>query len=68
MPRIGGLFVISATPIREGYSVVGSAWSVKRISDLPGLKRRDGETLAQLLTREPTRCLPTDTGGFLDAP
>lgn len=34
-----GLFLISAMPIREGYSVVGSAWSVKRISDLPGANR-----------------------------
>jgi len=34
-----GLFLISATPIREGYSIVGSAWTVKRISDLPGANR-----------------------------
>jgi signal transduction histidine kinase len=34
-----GLFLISAVPIREGYSVVGSAWSVKRIADLPGANR-----------------------------
>src|SRR5271167_293922 len=26
-------------PIREGYSVIGSAWSVKRIVDLPGANR-----------------------------
>jgi signal transduction histidine kinase len=34
-----GLLLISATPIREGYSVIGSAWSVKRIVDLPGANR-----------------------------
>jgi len=34
-----GLFLISAMPIREGYSVVGSAWSVKHLSDLPGTNR-----------------------------
>jgi signal transduction histidine kinase len=26
-------------PIREGYSIVGSAWTMKRISDLPGANR-----------------------------
>ena len=34
-----GLFVISAAPIHVGFSVVGSAWTVKRISDLPGANR-----------------------------
>lgn len=34
-----GLFLISAIPIREGYSTVGSAWAVKRIADLPGANR-----------------------------
>jgi signal transduction histidine kinase len=34
-----GLFLISAIPIREGYSVIGSAWSVRRIADLPGANR-----------------------------
>jgi signal transduction histidine kinase len=34
-----GLLLISAMPIREGYSVIGSAWSVKRIVDLPGANR-----------------------------
>jgi hypothetical protein len=34
-----GLFLISAVPIHEGYSVIGSAWSVKHISDLPGANR-----------------------------
>src|SRR5579863_8750516 len=34
-----GFFLISAIPIREGYSTVGSAWAVKRITDLPGANR-----------------------------
>ena len=34
-----GLFLISAVPIHDGYSVVGSAWSVRHISDLPGSNR-----------------------------
>ncbi len=34
-----GLFLIGAMPVREGYSVIGSAWSVKRIVDLPGANR-----------------------------
>lgn len=34
-----GLLLISATPIREGYAVVGSAWAAKRIGDLPGANR-----------------------------
>jgi signal transduction histidine kinase len=34
-----GLFLISAMPIRQGDSVVGSAWAVKRIADLPGANR-----------------------------
>ncbi|MGB9465240.1 MAG: ATP-binding protein [Candidatus Acidiferrum sp.] len=34
-----GLFLISAIPIRDGFSVIGSAWSVKRIADLPGANR-----------------------------
>ena len=34
-----GLFLISAMPIRDGYAVVGSAWTVKHISDLPGANR-----------------------------
>lgn len=34
-----GILLISAIPIREGYSVVGSAWSIKRFSDLPGTNR-----------------------------
>ena len=39
VPSPTGLLLISATPIREGYSVIGSAWSVKRIVDLPGANR-----------------------------
>jgi signal transduction histidine kinase len=34
-----GLLLISAIPIRRGYSVVGSAWSVKHFADLPGTNR-----------------------------
>ena len=34
-----GLLLISAIPIRDGYSVVGSAWAVKRLSDVPGANR-----------------------------
>jgi|SRR5579863_269814 len=34
-----GLFLISAMPIREGYSVVGSAWSIKHLLDIPGANR-----------------------------
>lgn len=34
-----GLFLISAIPIREGYSTIGSTWAVKRIADLPGANR-----------------------------
>jgi len=34
-----GLLLISATPVRDGYSVVGSAWVAKRITDLPGANR-----------------------------
>ena len=34
-----GLLLISAIPVREGYSVVGSAWAVKRLNDVPGANR-----------------------------
>jgi signal transduction histidine kinase len=34
-----GILLASAVPIREGYSVVGSAWAVKRLTDLPGANR-----------------------------
>ena len=34
-----GILVIEAVPLRDGYNVVGSAWSIKRLSDLPGSNR-----------------------------
>lgn len=34
-----GLLLVSAVPIREGYSVVGSAWAARRLSDIPGTNR-----------------------------
>lgn len=34
-----GLLLISAVPIHSGYSIVGSAWAVKRLSDFPGTNR-----------------------------
>jgi signal transduction histidine kinase len=34
-----GVLLVSAIPIREGYSVVGSAWAVKRLPDIPGANR-----------------------------
>lgn len=34
-----GILLVSAIPIREGYSVVGSAWTVKRLPDIPGANR-----------------------------
>jgi two-component system, NtrC family, sensor histidine kinase HydH len=34
-----GLLLISSMPIRRGHSVIGSAWAVKRLSDLPGANR-----------------------------
>ena len=34
-----GLLLISSLPIRQEHSVVGSAWVVKRLSDLPGANR-----------------------------
>jgi signal transduction histidine kinase len=33
------IILIEAVPIRDGYSVVGSAWTVKRLSALPGANR-----------------------------
>jgi len=33
------IVLIEAVPIRDGYSVVGSAWTVKRIGVLPGANR-----------------------------
>jgi two-component system, NtrC family, sensor histidine kinase HydH len=34
-----GIVLIEAVPIHDGYSVVGSAWSSKRLPDLPGANR-----------------------------
>jgi signal transduction histidine kinase len=34
-----GIVVIEAVPIRDGHSVVGSAWSIKRLAGLPGSNR-----------------------------
>jgi len=34
-----GIVLINAMPVRDGYAVVGSAWSVKRLADLPGANR-----------------------------
>ena len=34
-----GLFLISAMPVQQGDSIIGSAWAVKRIADLPGANR-----------------------------
>lgn len=34
-----GVLLVSAIPIREGYSVVGSVWAVKRLPDIPGANR-----------------------------
>lgn len=39
VPYPSGIFLVSAIPIREGYSIVGSAWAVKRLSDVPGANR-----------------------------
>jgi two-component system, NtrC family, sensor histidine kinase HydH len=34
-----GIVLINAMPVRDGYTVVGSAWGVKRLPDLPGANR-----------------------------
>jgi signal transduction histidine kinase len=34
-----GLVLIEAVPVHDSYSVVGSAWSIRRLSDLPGSNR-----------------------------
>lgn len=33
------IVLIEAVPIRDGYSIVGSAWSIKRLAVLPGANR-----------------------------
>ena len=35
----GGVVLIQANPIRDGYTVAGSAWSIKRIPELQGTNR-----------------------------
>ncbi len=39
LPNGRGVFLIEAAPIRDGYSVVGSAWTTKRLAVLPGSNR-----------------------------
>lgn len=39
VPSVSGIVLIEAVPLHEGYSVIGSAWSVKRLPDLPGVNR-----------------------------
>lgn len=39
LSRAANIVLIEAVPIREGYSVVGSAWTVKRLGALPGANR-----------------------------
>lgn len=34
-----GVVLIEAVPVRDGYSVVGSAWSIKRLTGVPGSNR-----------------------------
>lgn len=34
-----GIVLIEAVPLRDGYNVVGSAWSLKRLPDVPGANR-----------------------------
>jgi signal transduction histidine kinase len=39
IPNGPGVFLIEAVPIRDGYSVVGSAWTTKWLPELPGTNR-----------------------------
>jgi signal transduction histidine kinase len=39
LSRAANIVLIEAVPIREGYSVVGSAWTIKRLAVLPGANR-----------------------------
>src|SRR5260370_37957016 len=39
LARRANIVLIEAVPIREGYSVVGSAWTIKRLGVLPGANR-----------------------------
>lgn len=34
-----GIVLINAMPVRDGYTVVGSAWSVRRLNESPGANR-----------------------------
>jgi signal transduction histidine kinase len=34
-----GIVLIEAVPLRDGYAVVGSAWSIRHLPDLPGANR-----------------------------
>jgi signal transduction histidine kinase len=37
--NVPGIVLIEAVPLRDGYNVVGSAWSLKKLPDLPGANR-----------------------------
>jgi signal transduction histidine kinase len=39
LPIGPGVFLVEAVPIRDGHSVVGSAWTAKRLPALPGTNR-----------------------------
>jgi signal transduction histidine kinase len=39
LSNAGNIVLIEAVPIRDGYTVVGCAWTVKRLSALPGANR-----------------------------
>jgi signal transduction histidine kinase len=39
LPYGPGVFLVEAAPIRDGYSIVGSAWTAKRLQALPGTNR-----------------------------
>jgi signal transduction histidine kinase len=39
LSNAGNMVLIEAVPIRDGYTVVGCAWTVKRLSALPGANR-----------------------------
>jgi len=39
LSNAGNIVLIEAVPIRDGYSVVGSAWTIKRLGVLPGGNR-----------------------------
>src|SRR5579864_1264275 len=39
LSNTSNIVLIEAVPIRDGYSIVGSAWTVKRLGALPGANR-----------------------------